>query len=343
MSFFKYLKDKLFVILTFLFSYLIILLMLLAFKINYSLVIAVTIILLLNFLIIILIDYFRKKNFYDSLVNNTEKLDKKYLVLETVYKPDFYEGKIVYDVLYDINKSMTENVRKHNDSLTEFKEYVEMWIHEIKVPISSLVLQIHNNKDKKSKNILNKVNKIDELTEQILYYVRTENLEKDYLIKDVNLNKVVSEVALKNKDYLLENKISLICKDLDYSVLTDSKWLIFIINQIINNSIKYKKELGDAIIKIYAESNLKSVKLIIYDNGIGIIESDLPRVFDKSFTGYNGRIRHKSTGMGLFIAKNLCDRLGHKIEIESKHNKYTKVIITFYKNDYYKEITKKDE
>lgn len=335
MSFLKYLKDKLFIILTFLFSYIIILLMLVAFKIDYSLIIAITIVLFLMILIIILTDYFRKKGFYNTLINNTNKLDKKYLVLETLYKPDFYEGKIAYDTLYDINKSMTENVKKHNDQLTDFKEYIEMWIHEIKVPIASLVLQIHNNKDKKSKDILKKINKIDELTEQILYYVRTESIEKDYLIKDANLNKIVGEVALKNKDYLLENKINFVCDNLNYDVLTDSKWLVFILNQIVNNSIKYKKEKGDAILKIYAENNKKSVKLIIEDNGIGIIESDLPRVFDKSFTGYNGRIRHKSTGMGLFIAKSLCDRLGHKIEIQSKQNEYTKVIITFSKNDYY--------
>lgn len=335
MSFLKYLKDKLFIILTFLFSYIIILLMLIAFKIDHSLIIAITIVLFLMILIIILEGYFRKKGFYNILINNTDKLDKKYLVLETLYKPDFYEGKIAYDTLYDINKSMTENVKKHNDQLTDFKEYIEMWIHEIKVPIASLVLQIHNNKDKKSKDILKKINKIDELTEQILYYVRTESIEKDYLIKDANLNKIVGEVALKNKDYLLENKINFVCDNLNYDVLTDSKWLVFILNQIVNNSIKYKKEKGDAILKIYAENNKKSVKLIIEDNGIGIIESDLPRVFDKSFTGYNGRIRHKSTGMGLFIAKSLCDRLGHKIEIESKQNEYTKVIITFSKNDYY--------
>lgn len=335
MSFLKYLKDKLFIILTFLFSYIIILLMLFAFKIDYSLIIAITIVLFLMIIIIILEGYFRKKGFYNTLINNTNKLDKKYLVLETLYKPDFYEGKIAYDVLYDINKSMTENVKKHNDQLTDFKEYIEMWIHEIKVPIASLVLQIHNNKDKKSKDILKKINKIDELTEQILYYVRTESIEKDYLIKDANLNKIVGEVALKNKDYLLENKINFVCDNLNYDVLTDSKWLVFILNQIVNNSIKYKKEKGDAILKIYAVDNKKNVKLIIEDNGIGIIESDLPRVFDKSFTGYNGRIRHKSTGMGLFIAKSLCDRLGHKIEIESKQNEYTKVIITFSKNDYY--------
>ena len=183
--------------------------------------------------------------------------------------------------------------------------------------------------------MLKKINKIDELTEQILYYVRTDISEKDYLIKQSNLSKIISEVALKNKDYLLENEIEFICNNLNYNVLTDSKWLVFILNQIINNSIKYKRNIKNSYIKIYAIDNKENIELIIEDNGIGILESDIPRVFEKSFTGYNGRIRHKSTGMGLFIAKNLCNKLGHKISIESVQNKYTKVIITFYKNEYY--------
>lgn len=335
MSFFKYLKDKLFLILLFLFSYLIILLMLLAFKVDYSLVLAITFVMFLFIVTVILIDYFRKKSFYDFLINNTKNLDKKYLVLETFYKPSFYEGKILYEVLYDINKSMIENVKSYSEQTNDFKEYVEMWIHEIKIPISSLVLEIHNNKNKINKTMLKKINKIDELTEQILYYVRTDTSEKDYLIKQSNLNKIISEVALKNKDYLLENEIEFICNNLNYNVLTDSKWLVFILNQIINNSIKYKRNIKNSYIKIYATDNKDNIELIIEDNGIGILESDIPRVFEKSFTGYNGRIRHKSTGMGLFIAKNLCNKLGHKISIESVQNKYTKVIITFYKNEYY--------
>ena len=106
------------------------------------------------------------------------------------------------------------------------------------------------------------------------------------------------------------------------------------IGQIISNSIKYKKE-ENANIKISAIQKDKNIILSIYDNGIGIIESDLPKVFYKSFTGYNGRIKSKSTGMGLYIAKKLCDKLGHHISIESKQNEYTMVKITFFNNDYY--------
>ena len=335
MNFFKYLKDKLSLILLFLFSYLIFFFIFLAFKIEYSLVLEITFVMFLFIVTVILIDYFRKKSFYDFLINNTKNLDKKYLVLETFYNLFFYEGKILYEVLYDINKSMIENVKSYSEQTNDFKEYVEMWIHEIKIPISSLVLEIHNNKNKINKTMLKKINKIDELTEQILYYVRTDTSEKDYLIKQSNLNKIISEVALKNKDYLLENEIEFICNNLNYNVLTDSKWLVFILNQIINNSIKYKRNIKNSYIKIYATDNKDNIELIIEDNGIGILESDIPRVFEKSFTGYNGRIRHKSTGMGLFIAKNLCNKLGHKISIESVQNKYTKVIITFYKNEYY--------
>ena len=119
------------------------------------------------------------------------------------------------------------------------------------------------------------------------------------------------------------------------SANSDKKWLEFIINQIINNSIKYKKE-NESIIKIESSENKDKVILEIYDNGIGIPEKELKRVFDKSFTGTNGRDKVKSTGMGLYIIKKLCDKLGHNISIESKENEYTEVILEFGKNDVYK-------
>ena len=135
-------------------------------------------------------------------------------------------------------------------------------------------------------------------------------------------------------DDLLENKIDYITENVDVKVLTDSKWLEFILGQIVNNSIKYKKK-GNSYIKIKALTTNLNTTLIIEDNGIGIKKSDLKQVFDKSFTGENGRVVSSSTGMGLFIAKNMCDKLGHKIAIESEYNKYTKVLITFAKDTYY--------
>ena len=186
------------------------------------------------------------------------------------------------------------------------------------------------------KKILNTLDKLDNYIDQILYFVRSENAEKDYLIKEIELQKIIKDVALKNKDDLLENKVNLEVDIHNEKVLTDSKWLEFVLNQIINNSIKYKKNNNEPIIKISVKDEKDKVYLTIWDNGIGIPKNDIKRVFDKSFTGENGRIMAKSTGMGLYIVKKLCDKLGHKIIIESEIHKYTKITIIFYKNDFYK-------
>ena len=160
-------------------------------------------------------------------------------------------------------------------------------------------------------------------------------LQNGYTENNPAVNKII-DVALKNKDDLLENKVNLEVDIHNEKVLTDSKWLEFVLNQIINNSIKYKKNNNDPIIKISVKDEKDKVYLTIWDNGIGIPKNDIKRVFDKSFTGENGRIMAKSTGMGLYIVKKLCDKLGHKIIIESEIHKYTKITIIFYKNDFYK-------
>lgn len=332
----KYLIDKYLNILIYILGYLIILLILLAFKTPTQLNIAITIIIFAIGLINILIDYFRKKSFYDLLILNTKRLDKKYLITETIPKPTFYEGKIIYDELYDINKSMIEHIKNYKSNINDFKEYIEMWIHEVKIPISSLTLMYHNHKEEIDKKYKEQVRILDNYIDQVLYYVRSENAEKDYLIRETRLDKIINKVALKNKDNLLEEQIDLEVDVENIEVLTDSKWLEFILNQIINNSIKYKNEKVSSYIKITAQSYKNKIILNIYDNGIGIPKSDLHKVFEKTFTGENGRGKSKSTGMGLYIAKKLCQKLGATIEINSQVLKYTCVKITFPKNNFYK-------
>ena len=335
MKFNSFLKDRLYSIVTALFSYFIILLVLLAYKSDKAIVIAITIILLVTYILLFLTDFFRKQKFYTDLLTNIENLDKAYLVLETLNRPEFYEGELLCQALYEIDKSMNENVRIEKEQLLDNKEYIEMWIHEVKRPLASLVLTLNNQKnilDRKTKNILKR---LEDYVDQVLYYVRSENAEKDYFIKEVDLSKVIKNVGIKNMDDLLDNKVEFIVDKTNYKVFTDSKWLEFILNQIINNSIKYKRNIDNSYIKIYVKDNLDTTVLIIEDNGIGIKSSDIRQVFDKTFTGTNGREKTTSTGMGLYIAKNLCKKLGHKIEIESKENEYTKVFITFAKNKFY--------
>lgn len=330
-----YLKDKLSNILLYAFTIFLIIITLRIFKVDYSVIIFISLVLIFVGVIEVFISYLKKRNFYNSILNNLKKLDKKYLVLETIKEPFTYEEKIMTNILYDINKSMIENINMNEKSIEEFKEFIELWIHEVKISISSMVLKCHNNKEKYSKDFMSIIRKLDNSVDEVLYYVRSENTEKDFVITNVSLKEVIRNISLKNKDDLLENNIDFKVDDIRAYVNTDKKWLEFILNQIINNCIKYKKSTN-SLIKIEYKEEINKKILSIYDNGIGIPKSDINKVFNKSFTGTNGRDKVKSTGMGLYIVKNLCNKLGHDIFIESKEKEYTKVSIIFGDNDYYK-------
>ncbi len=330
----KYLRSNYLIILLFIVIISIINLMLVSFKVENQAIMGVNLTTILGFIIYVVYDFGRRKKFYNKFLNDLDLLDKKYLITEMIDKPEFYDGEILYDALYEIDKSMAEKIKEYSLSIKDFKEYIEMWIHEVKLPLSSINLMIHNNKELSDKKIVEQLKRIDDDVEQVLYYVRSENAEKDYLIKETELNKVIGNVAMKNKDILLENKIDFIVDVDDKKVLTDSKWLEFIVNQIVSNSIKYIRNGVDHFIKITAEENNKNTILKIYDNGIGIEKSDITKVFDKTFTGNNGRKIETSTGMGLYIAKQLCKKLGHKIAIDSKENEFTEVSILFNKDDF---------
>lgn len=331
----KYLSDQLYAILLYGASSAILLLMLFAFKSEPALIAGCILVSLIGFLLTLFIGYIRKKRFYDNVLQNLEQLDQKYLLVEMLHFPHFYEGQLLYQALYEANKSMTEYVRNYEYSINDFKEYVEMWIHEVKIPLSSLLLMIHNHPNQFDAKAIHQIKRLDNYVEQVLYYVRSENAENDYRIVETNLNKIIGSIALKNKDDLLENHIELTVSGADINVLTDAKWMEFILNQIFNNSIKYRKDIGEAAIYISTKEDVDTVTLSISDQGIGIPSADLPKIFEKSFTGYNGRIKSKSTGMGLYIAKKLCNKLGHQIEAYSQEGSYTELRIIFSKHDFY--------
>ena len=283
----------------------------------------------------ILIEFYRKKTFYDTLKENMEQLEQKYLISEIIKEPSFAEGKILKSVIQDTGKSMLENVNKYKYIQQDYKDYIELWIHEVKLPIATSKLIIENNKNEVTKNIEEELDQIENYVEQALYYARSSTVEKDYYINKCILKDIVNTAILKNKSNLILNKINIELENLDLQVYTDSKWCIFILNQIIQNSIKYKKD-RNSILQINAKENKENVVLNIKDNGIGIKQEELEKVFEKGFTGTNGRIDgKKSTGMGLYLCKKLCEKLGLSIEIESKKDEYTQVKITFPKNSYF--------
>ena len=329
-----YFQDKLGLLFLALVSLVMILMLCLAFKVPLEAIWAISCLYLFTLGAMFCLSFFKNKRFYTDFIQNMERLDKKYYILETLSMPNFYEGKILYDGLYVINKAMIEHVKNYELQMDDFKEYIEMWIHEVKIPLATLTLMFHNRKEY-DKKVLEQLRRIESYLDQVLYYVRQEFAEKDYLIKKNSLEKMVNNVLVKNKDDFLENQIELEVRDLDFDVFTDSKWTLFILNQIINNSVKYMDDMKDKRIWIFGSEDESSIYLHIRDNGIGIPLQDIPKVFEKSFTGENGRKRSRSTGMGLYISKKLCEKLGHKIWLESREQEYTEVIIAFAKNDYY--------
>ena len=190
----------------------------------------------------------------------------------------------------------------------------------------------HNDGNKKYSD---KLKRIDDYIENVLYYARSKNAEKDYIIKPVSLKRVFADIAIKNREELQERNIALHTEKLDVNVMTDGKWLGFILGQLMGNGMKY--DASEII--VMAEDFPDKTVLHFRDNGIGIPESDLPYIFEKSFTGENGRTHRKSTGMGLYIVKKLCDKLGHSVSASSVQGDFTEIIITFGKNDLH-EVTK---
>ena len=230
---------------------------------------------------------------------------------------------------------MLENVNKYKYMLEDYKEYIELWIHEIKYPIATSKMVIENNKSEVTKSIDEEIEKIENYIEQALFYARSSTVEKDYYIRKTSLQQIVNESIKKNKNILIAKKISLNIHNIENNVNTDSKWIVFILNQIIQNSIKYMKNSEPSQIEIYAKQQKENVILYVKDNGIGIKRGEITRVFEKGFTGTNGReTNKKSTGIGLYLCKKLCNKLGIAIELNSQQNEGTEVRLVFPKGSY---------
>lgn len=291
-------------------------------------------IILICVFILLFWEYVKKRRFYREFITILDELDQKYLITEMMLAPDFEEGRIWMDALYEINRSMIERVNHMEMAVKDFKEYLELWIHEIKVPIAALKLMNYNgNTDAKKQKL--QIDRMNDYVEQILFYARADAPEKDYLLNACKLDTAINSVLQQQKDLLIGNYVKIEKHETDVSVITDSKWLTFMIGQIVNNSIKYIDNEKKPVISFSTESKKDETVLTIRDNGIGIDEKDIDRVFEKTFTGENGRTGNISTGMGLYICKRLCGKLGHRIDISSIKGQYTEVLLHFGKNEYY--------
>lgn len=274
-------------------------------------------------------DFFKKRAFFEDIQQGMGELERSYLLPELLEEPDFLEGRLFLEVLREMERSMAEQVQAYEKDTREYKEFIELWVHEVKLPIATGKLLVENNREFYDESMMEELDKIDGYAEQALFYARSNDVEKDYVLKKLSLRQIAGEVLKKNRKALLSSGISIEFHDLEEEVYSDSKWAAFIL-QILSNSIKYMGE-GERKLEWYAQGGENQVKLYLQDSGIGISKADLPRVFDKGFTGENGRIGKKSTGMGLYLCKKLCEKMGHQIEVSSVSGEGCLVVIHFPK------------
>lgn len=278
-------------------------------------------------------DYFNRKKYYDNLFKNLDGLDKKYFIVEILESGDFIESNIIYSVLEECTKSMKDEVADLKRNINDYKEYIETWVHEIKTPIASARLILENDEGYINKSVLEEIEKVEGFIEQVLFYARSSTVERDYIIKKIPLKNSINSVIRKNANILIEKIVKIQLEDIEKKVYCDSKWIEFILQQIISNSVKYMDK-DEKYIKIRCLEKDKNIILKILDNGIGISEKSIEKVFEKGYTGENGRKYNNSTGMGLYLCKKLCLKLGLGISIKSKLGVGTEVTIVFPINNY---------
>ena len=274
------------------------------------------------------LEFIKSNRYLKNLTDTTDGLDKKYLLPEVINEPRFEEERIINGVLRECNKSMHEKVKHYKDEQIEYREYIETWVHEIKTPIASAKLILENDESNLSSRINYEMKRVEDFIEQVLYYARSSDVSKDYIIKKFLLRDVVMRAVKSNSRDFINRNIKLNIREIEGFIFSDAKWVEFIINQIIINAVKFSiPNKGE--VSIFSKINENNIILTIEDNGVGISEKDIDRVFEKGFTGENGRKFGKSTGIGLYLCKKLCDKLGIGISLVSKEGLGTKVNIVF--------------
>ena len=272
--------------------------------------------------------YIKRKNHFKFVEKCICNIDKKYLISEVLDVPPFIEAKPYYFLLKKSSKAMREEINKEKLRLQDYKEYIEQWIHEVKTPISLIKLIEENNRNDKSSAILMQLEEIDRYVEQALFYARSEYVDKDYLIKEISLKSCVNNVITRNKQGFILNNIDIEIENIDTDVYCDSKWLEFILHQIIVNSIKYRNNINPKV-KIYLQEIKNGTKLIIEDNGIGIPKNEINNVMKRFYKVDKSRVNNNSFGIGLSIANRIANNYNAKIQIDSELDKYTIISVYF--------------
>ena len=260
-------------------------------------------------------------NYYKKHVQLYKLQNEISISLENLPSPKTLMEEDYTNLILNLNKEYKNYISKSDIAKSDMIDYYTMWVHQIKTPISAMKLLIQTSESEISSDLSSELFKIEQYVEMVLSYIRLGSNENDFVIKEYDLDNIVRQAIRKYAPLFIRKKINLDFQPTTYKVLTDEKWLVFVIEQLLSNAIKYTNK---GKISIYS---LENKKLVIEDTGIGISKEDIPRIFDKGFTGYNGRTDKKATGLGLYLCKNILDKLSHKISIESEVGVKTKVIL----------------
>lgn len=280
--------------------------------------------------------YLNQRKRVRYLLSVLDSLDQKYLFAQIADRPESNLEQFYFRLMKTALKAMTDEVAQAQRLNNEYKDFIEQWVHEIKAPITGIQLICENNRSETTRKIMTQTELIEQDVEKALFYARLGNVEKDYFIKEVSLRKCVMEVLARNKQFLLQNKVCVHTESIPDTVYSDDKWLCFILNQIIYNSIKYRSSRSPILQIESRNMGNNYITLSVTDNGIGIRPSELSRVFEKGFVGSNGRAGNNATGIGLYLCAQLSARLGIGIDIESEAGQSTTVSLYFPKSGHLK-------
>ncbi len=225
------------------------------------------------------------------------------------------------DIIRKLKEEEAYSRQKTTSDYNNMVEYYTVWAHQIKTPIASMRLQIQSEDTESARKLMGDLNRIEAYVEMVLTFLRLDSDSTDYLIKEYDLDEIIRPAIRKFSREFILKKLKLEYEPIEFKTITDSKWLSFIIEQVISNAVKYTSE---GYVRIYmSEPGILCIK----DTGVGISEEDLPRIFENGYTGFNGREDKRASGIGLYLCKRISGNLGHKIYAESKVGEGTKIFL----------------
>lgn len=291
----------------------------------------------------IVVEYLRRRRFLGELSSCADGLESPAWVAETVHRPAYAEGELEYEALRQTAKAACDEVAEGRRQTEEYRDYVETWVHEVKSPLAAANLMLDNMDvagldPVRVDAFADELARVERYIDQALYYARSEVVDRDYLIRRYTLQTLVSAAIKANARELIAAHVAPSCEGLDLEVFADEKWIAFILGQLIQNSVKYAhaEDARIAFAGRLVDEGLATerVELTVADNGCGAAEADMPRVFEKGFTGANGRSTKKATGIGLYLVKRLCDKMGIEVAAASVAGEGFTVTLAFPTNKF---------